>query len=106
MTYQTIGVKTLTPHIGAEIEGVDLSAPLSNEQFSEVYQAWLDWKVVVFRDQHLDREQHKQRLHEKPPLLDAQEHDLGSSWPPPFKKAFLSIGFWCASLKSSLPTQL
>ncbi|MFP6815391.1 MAG: TauD/TfdA family dioxygenase [Pseudomonadales bacterium] len=59
MSFQTIDVKTLTPHIGAEIEGVDLSTPLSNQQFSEVYQAWLDWKVLVFRDQHLDRDQHK-----------------------------------------------
>ncbi len=59
MDYQTIGIKTLTPHIGAEIEGVDLSQPLSNEQFTEVYQAWRDLKVVVFRDQHLDRDQHK-----------------------------------------------
>jgi len=32
---------------------------LSNEQFSEVYQAWLDWKVIVFRDQDIDRDQHK-----------------------------------------------
>ena len=59
MGYQTIDVTTITPHIGAEIHGVDLSTPLSNEQFSEVYQAWLDWKVLVFRDQHLDRDQHK-----------------------------------------------
>jgi taurine dioxygenase len=59
MGYHTIDITTLTPHIGAEISGVDLSRPLSNEQFSEVYQAWLDWKVLVFRDQHLDREQHK-----------------------------------------------
>jgi len=59
MDYQTIGIRTLTPHIGAEISGVDLSRPLTNEQFSDVYQAWLDWKVLVFRDQHLDREQHK-----------------------------------------------
>lgn len=57
--FQTIGVNSLTPHIGAEIDGVDLSKDLSNEQFSEVYQAWLDWKVLVFRDQHIDREQHK-----------------------------------------------
>ncbi|MEM9623690.1 MAG: TauD/TfdA family dioxygenase [Pseudomonadota bacterium] len=57
--FQTIEVDSLTPHIGAEIHGVDLSQPLSNEQFSEIYQAWLDWKVVVFRDQHIDREQHK-----------------------------------------------
>jgi len=57
--YQTIGVNTITPHIGAEVDGVDLSKPLSNEQFSEIYQAWLDWKVLVFRDQHIDREAHK-----------------------------------------------
>jgi taurine dioxygenase len=57
--FETIGVDSITPHIGAEVGGVDLSRPLSNEQFSEIYQAWLDWKVLVFRDQHLDREQHK-----------------------------------------------
>ncbi|MEZ5599258.1 MAG: TauD/TfdA family dioxygenase [Pseudomonadales bacterium] len=57
--YHTIGVNSITPHIGAEISGVDLSQPLANEQFSEVYQAWLDWKVLVFRDQQLSGEQHK-----------------------------------------------
>lgn len=57
--YQTIGVNSLTPHIGAEIQGIDLSKPLDNEQFSEVYRAWLDWKLVVFRDQHLTQDQHK-----------------------------------------------
>ena len=59
MAYQTFEIDTLTPHIGAEVIGVDLAKPLSNQQFSELYQAWLDWKVLVFRDQHLDREQHK-----------------------------------------------
>ena len=57
--FQTIGVDNLTPHIGAEINGVDLSKDLSNEQFSEIYQAWLDWKVIVFRDQQISRDQHK-----------------------------------------------
>jgi len=57
--YQTIGVNSLTPHIGAEIQGLDLSKPLDNQQFSEVYRAWLDWKLVVFRDQHLTQDQHK-----------------------------------------------
>ncbi len=57
--YHTIGVDSLTPHLGAQIDGVDLSQPLSNETFSEIYKAWLDWKVLVFRDQHIDREQHK-----------------------------------------------
>ncbi len=52
-------LEALTPHIGAEIRGVDLSRPLGNDEFSAIYQAWLDWKVLVFRDQQLDREQHK-----------------------------------------------
>ncbi len=54
-----LDISTLTPHIGAEIRGIDLSQPLGNDEFSAIYQAWLDWKVLVFRDQHLDREQHK-----------------------------------------------
>ena len=59
MDYQNIEVATLTPHIGAEIRGVDLAKPLTNEQFSDIYQAWLDWKVLVFRDQQLSRDEHK-----------------------------------------------
>ncbi len=58
-TNDILDITTLTPHIGAEIKGIDLSQPLGNDEFSAVYQAWLDWKVLVFRDQHLDREQHK-----------------------------------------------
>ena len=59
MAFHTIGIEPLTPHIGAEVSGVDLAQPLSNEQFSEVYQAWLDWKVLVFRNQDLSHDQHK-----------------------------------------------
>ena len=54
-----LDIQTLTPHIGAEVRGIDLGQPLGNDEFSALYQAWLDWKVLVFRDQHLDREQHK-----------------------------------------------
>ena len=57
--YQSIEVSNLTPHIGAEVSGVDLRQPLSNEQFSEIYRAWLDWQVLVFREQDIDRDQHK-----------------------------------------------
>ena len=57
--YASIQVDSLTPHLGAQVSGVNLDEELSNEQFSDLYQAWLDWKVLVFRDQHLDAEQHK-----------------------------------------------
>lgn len=57
--YETIHVRPLTPVIGAEIEGVDLSTELTNHQFAEVRRALLDHHVIVFRDQHLDAEDHK-----------------------------------------------
>jgi len=59
MPYQTIEVRKLTPHIGAEIAGVDLSQPLGNQQFQEVHDALMENLVVFFRDQRLSHEQHK-----------------------------------------------
>ena len=56
--YQTIEVTPLTPHIGAEVHGVDLAQP-TDEQVADLKQAFVDWSVLVFRDQHLNREQHK-----------------------------------------------
>ncbi len=52
-------ITPLTPHIGAEIRGVDLSGTLDNETFAAIHQASLDWLVLVFRDQQLTREEHK-----------------------------------------------
>lgn len=60
MAYQTLETTPLTPHIGAEVTGVDLSATLSAEQQQDVRQAFVDWKVLVFRDQDLNPEQHKE----------------------------------------------
>jgi taurine dioxygenase len=59
MPYETIEVTKLTPHIGAEIGGVDLSRPLGNQQFQEVHDALMENLVIFFRDQHLTHEQHK-----------------------------------------------
>lgn len=58
-SFASFDVAPLTPHIGAEIRGIDLSIPLSNEQAQDVANAWLDWKVLVFRDQCLNRDEHK-----------------------------------------------
>jgi taurine dioxygenase len=56
--YATIELEPLTPHIGAEVRGVDLRDP-SAAQLEELRRAWLDHMVLVFRDQQLEREHHK-----------------------------------------------
>ena len=53
-----ITVRPLQPTIGAEIGGVDLARPLSTEVRDEIKDAILRYKVVFFRDQDLDRDQH------------------------------------------------
>jgi taurine dioxygenase len=58
MPSQSIEVVPLTLHIGAEIRGFDLKQPLSPAEVKEVRAAFLKWKVVFFRDQHLTHEQH------------------------------------------------
>ena len=48
----------LTPTIGAEITGVNLAEPLSDELFSQLHDAWMNHLVLFFRDQHLTPDQH------------------------------------------------
>jgi taurine dioxygenase len=48
-----ISVKRLGKHLGAEIHGVDLSAPLDDATFAQVASAFFDNEVVVFRDQRI-----------------------------------------------------
>ncbi|KTB71139.1 MULTISPECIES: TauD/TfdA dioxygenase family protein [Pseudomonas] len=57
--YHSITVNRLTPIIGAEVSGVDLSQPPGEEQLKEIRRAFLENHVLVFRDQHLTVEQHK-----------------------------------------------
>jgi taurine dioxygenase len=58
-SYRTIDVTPVSPTIGAEVEGIDLRADLSPEQFSELRSAIAENLVLVFRDQELSREEHK-----------------------------------------------
>jgi len=44
--------------IGAEIGGVDLAKPLSNQQHDEIHRALADNLVIFFRDQDISSEQH------------------------------------------------
>ncbi|MGI9603663.1 MAG: TauD/TfdA dioxygenase family protein [Acidimicrobiales bacterium] len=52
-----IDVQPMTATIGAEVFGIDL-ADVSAEEVDELRKAWLDWKVLFFRDQPITIEQH------------------------------------------------
>ncbi len=52
-----VRIDRLTPHIGAEIVGIDLAAgEPSPAEIAEIYAAWLEHVVLVFRGQRLDQE--------------------------------------------------
>lgn len=55
-TLTRIKIKPLTRHIGAEIEGVDLSVRPDDATIAAIYKAWLDHIVIVFRGQTLAME--------------------------------------------------
>jgi len=50
-----LDIRPLTGALGCEIIGVDL-ANLDEPTYAAIYQAFLDYSVVVFRDQELDEE--------------------------------------------------
>ena len=56
--YETIGIDRLTPIIGAEITGVDLSQPLSSRTQDEIRRALAENSVIFFRGQHITPQQH------------------------------------------------
>ena len=56
--YDTMTIEKLTPIIGAEIDGIDLSQPLGNRQIDELHRALAENLVIFFRDQHLSEDQH------------------------------------------------
>jgi len=93
MKYETIQVTPLTPTIGAEITGIDLARPLSDQQFHEIHHAFTQHLVVFFRDQKLTTEEHKAfgrrfgRLHVHPvaqmpghPEIIEIKADENSTW--------------------------
>lgn len=57
--FQRIGVEPITGACGAEISGVDLTKPLTEEIQQEVMVAFEHFAVIMFRDQDLTPEQHK-----------------------------------------------
>jgi taurine dioxygenase len=52
-------VDPVTPLIGAELSGVDLSQPLDADTAADIQAALHKWRVVFFRDQHISNDQLK-----------------------------------------------
>ncbi|MDJ1136632.1 TauD/TfdA family dioxygenase [Streptomyces iconiensis] len=57
--YESFGLAPCSPTIGAEVSGVDLARPLTEELRAELHRSLLEWKVLFFRDQHFTAEQHR-----------------------------------------------
>ena len=56
---RTLQIDPLTPIIGAEVSGVDLTGALTPEVFAALEAAWLKHLVLFFRDQPLSFEEQK-----------------------------------------------
>ncbi|TMJ24081.1 MAG: TauD/TfdA family dioxygenase, partial [Alphaproteobacteria bacterium] len=51
-------IQPVSPHIGAEVIGADLSQPVGDNLFRELHQAWVDADgLLVVRDQQITPEQ-------------------------------------------------
>ena len=53
-----ITVQPLTGALGAEVTGITLSEPLNDDAYLELRDAWLEHKVLFFRDQEMSPEEH------------------------------------------------
>jgi taurine dioxygenase len=51
-------IRAFDAPLGAEVLGLDLSRPLSADDFSRIHRAHLDHHVLVFRDQQITPQQH------------------------------------------------
>jgi taurine dioxygenase len=56
--YETITVDPVAGALGAEISNVDLSQPLTDDLFGEIYTAFVRYQVIFFRDQDLTPDQY------------------------------------------------
>jgi taurine dioxygenase len=57
LEFGKLRVRPLAPTLGAEIDGVDLTGALDDETFAELERAFVEYKVVFFRNQPITIEQ-------------------------------------------------
>ena len=54
----TLTIRKLEEHIGAEVQGVDISSPIDADTFEQLRRALCEYAVLVFHDQDITDEQH------------------------------------------------
>ncbi len=89
---ERLSITPLGPYIGAQVSGADLTRPLSDNQFEQLYHAVLRHQVVFLREQN---------------ITPAQQRDLGAAvWRPAYPSGLPSCpGVW-RRLSSSIPTTI
>jgi taurine dioxygenase len=72
-------IKPLTPNIGAEIPGIDLSSNLSVDEEKQIYDVFCKHSVIFVRNQNLNPQQHI-KLASRFGQLEAPSHPKFSSF--------------------------
>lgn len=57
--YEHFTAHRVTPYMGAELDGIDLTRPLTSEQAEELQDALARFQVIFFRDQEISHDAHK-----------------------------------------------
>lgn len=57
--FEHLTLTPMTPTIGVEVSGVRLGGDLAPEVLDELRRALLEWKLLVFRDQDIERSDHR-----------------------------------------------
>ena len=57
-SFQHFDLEPLTGALGGMVSGLDLASDLSDGVIAELYSALLDYKVLFFRDQPMNEDQH------------------------------------------------
>lgn len=82
--YQLIEVHPVTNTIGAEVTGIDLKQPLSEQAFGEIHRAWLEHFVLFFPEQFVSTEQLKALLSHFGDLHETRWSRLGRDVEDPY----------------------
>ena len=51
-------LRKLSHGLGAEVCDIDIAAPMSESAFGDIHRAFLDYGILLFRNQNITREQH------------------------------------------------